>query len=176
MAEQDGSIVVSQQQLTALKKSAALNKTLLIAVLVLSGIVFTVMATGMTVMFLRLSALTEPLLQREDNDLQQQLETIDRQIMALDDFRNEEQNKIAAFTQQLQTVAKDCSAQKSTAYQQLLLSREKDYQQLLETIKSGVSSLAAMNKGSKKWLGSHNSALDNLKKSSVQRNTTLQSL
>jgi hypothetical protein len=175
MAEQDNSIVVSQQQLTALKKRAAMNKTLLIAVLVLSGIVFTIMATGMTVMFLRISALTEPLLERDENDLQQQLVTIDQQIMALDDFRNEELTKIVGFTQQLQTVAKDCSAQKSTAYQQFLLSRETDYQQLLTTVKSGASSLAAMNKGSKKWLDSHNAALDNLKKNSVQRTKTLQS-
>lgn len=176
MAEQDSSIAVSQQQLTALKQRAALNKTLLIAVLALSVITFSVMATGMAVMYMRVSALTEPMLQRDDIDLQQQLVTIDQQIMALDDFREDELSKITTFSQQLEAVKSDCSAQKSSAFQQFLLSRETDYQLLLETIKSGTTSLAAMNKGSRKWLDSHNKALDDLKKSSLQRNSALKGM
>jgi hypothetical protein len=176
MAAQDSSIAVSQQQLTALKQRAALNKTLLIAVLALSVITFSVMATGMAVMYMRVSALTEPMLQRDDIDLQQQLVTIDQQIMALDDFREDELSKITTFSQQLEAVKNDCSAQKSSAFQQFLLSRETDYQLLLETIKSGTTSLAAMNKGSRKWLDSHNKALDDLNKSSLQRNSALKGM
>jgi ABC-type transporter Mla subunit MlaD len=57
-----------------------------------------------------------------------------------------------------------------------LSGREQDFQQLIDTIKSGASDLAAMSQGSKKWLAVHNQMLDDLKASSVERKAVLDNL
>jgi hypothetical protein len=177
MAEEDkeNNVVVSKDQLSTLQNRAALNKTLLISVLIISSIVFAIMGTGLTVMYMRISVLTSPAGSSED-ELQQQISTIEQQIVALDDFRTSELKEISLFTQQLEKTAADCNVQKTISYQAFLESRETDFQLLLNTVKSGASNLASMSKGSKKWLDSHNDTLNKLNKSSLDRKQSIKSL
>ncbi len=162
--------------LKKVEKQAATNKILMIAAMAISGIIISVMATGMTVMFLRISALTDASQIEEEDPLEEQFIALEQQLMLLADFRKSELKKITAYTKQLDKIANDCSLEKAAPYQNFLLTREQDFQQLVTTIKSGTSNLAAMSKGSKKWLDIHNKSLDDLKDSSIERKTKLDKL
>ncbi|ARN75863.1 hypothetical protein [Oceanicoccus sagamiensis] len=162
--------------LKKVEKQAATNKILMIAAMAISGIIISVMATGMTVMFLRISALTEASQIEEEDPLEEQFIALEQQLMLLADFRKSELKKITAYTKQLDKIASDCSLEKAAPYQGFLSTRERDFQKLVTTIKTGTSDLAAMSKGSKKWLDIHNKTLDDLKDLSIERNAKLDKL
>lgn len=162
--------------LKKVEKQAVANKVLMFTAMAISGITITVMATGMTVMFLRISALTEASQVEREGPLEEQFIALEQQLMLLADFRKSELKKVVAYTKQLEKVASDCSVEKAAPYQQFLVTREQDFQQLVTTIKSGTTDLAGMNKGSKKWLDIHNKTLDDLKDLSIERKTKLEKL
>ena len=162
--------------LKRVEQQAATHKMLMIAVIAISGIIISVMATGMTVMLLRISALTEASRMVETGPFEQQFVALEQQLMSLANFRNSELKKIISYTTQLDKMASDCSLENIAPYRAFLLSRERDLQQLIAAIKSGSANLAAMSKGSKKWLDSHHKSLDNLEYLSVERQATLDKL
>ncbi|MGK0500729.1 MAG: hypothetical protein ACJAYG_002382 [Oceanicoccus sp.] len=165
--------------LTLLKttqKRLATNKILLIVVLVISALVTTVMATGMTVMFIRISAMTEAMGIEEEDPMEDQFIALEQQLMLLADFRKSELKKISAYTKQLEKIASNCSVDNEAPYKDFLLSREQDFQKLLGTIKTGSASLAGMSLGSKKWLDVHIKSLEDLEESSVERKIVLEKL
>ncbi|WP_145999204.1 hypothetical protein [Oceanicoccus sp. KOV_DT_Chl] len=159
-----------------MEKQAATNKILMIVVLSISGLLITVMATGLTVMFLRIAELTAATEIEEEDPMEEQFIALEQQLMLLADFRKSELKKISAYTKQLDKIANDCSPEKSAPYRDFLAAREEDYQLLVEAIKSGSSNLAGMNQGSKKWLVPHAAALDDLKDASVIRKAKLDKL
>lgn len=167
---------VDAQQLADLNAKVGLNKLLMIAILVISSIVISVMATGMTVMYTRLNTLTASIQGTEVVSIEKQFQTLERQLLILADFRKSEKNKIAVYNQQLEKIASDCSADKISGYKAFLISREKDYQAMLSTLKSGSSNLASMSRGSREWLEPHHASLDQLKASSVERIQQLDAL
>ncbi len=162
--------------LLKVEKQAALNKYLLIATLVIAGIVFTVMATGLTVMYLQLSSLSETLEQQEDETLDEQFLALEEQLILLADFRKSELRKITTYTSQLEKISQDCSLEKAAPYRDFLSSREKDFQSFLSVVKSGTNNLANMNKGSRGWLEVYNKELDDLQQQSATRQNTLDKL
>ena len=174
--EENQSEETPESLLKKVEKKAATNKILMIVVLSISGLLITVMATGMTVMFLRISALNEAANMDADDPMEEQFIALEQQLMLLADFRKSELKKIAAYTKQLEKIGNECSIEKSAPYREFLASREKDFQTLLATIKEGSANLANMNQGSKKWLEPHAAALDELKQSSSLRQSTLESL
>lgn len=162
--------------LSKLEKQAATNKILMIAVIAFSAIIIAVMATGMTVMLHRVSALTEATQLKRHDPITQQFVDLEQQLMLLTDFRSNELDKISAYTRQLNKLADDCSLEKMADYQNFLVFREQDLQKLIIAIKSGSSNLAAMNQGSKRWLDVYNQSLDELTDQSVQRKAKLDKL
>jgi hypothetical protein len=162
--------------LQKVEKQASLNKLLLTIVLVISGIVITVMATGMTVMFLKLSDLTTALNETEEDPMDEQFLALEQQLMLLADFRKSELKKIEAYTKQLEKVSNDCDLEKAAPYREFLLSREKDFQSLLGTIKSGTVNLAGMSKGSRQWLDDYQKQMEELKQLSISRQSKLDEL
>lgn len=162
--------------LKSLEKKALLNKYLFIAVLCFTGIVFTVMATGMTVMYLKIASLTEAAQQIEDAPYDEELAALEEQLMLLADYRKSEQKKIEAYTQQLDIIANECNVEKAAPYRDFLISREQDFQQFLDALKTGTNSLANMNPGSRDWLEPYNAELATLKQSSSERQHTLKML
>ena len=162
--------------LNKVERQAATNKILMIAAIAISGIMISVMATGMTVMWLRISALTEATQIKENDPIAEQFIVLEQQLMLLADFRSNELSKITAYTRQLNKLASDCSLEKMTDYQAFLVSREQDLQKLVTAIKSGSTNLAAMSRGSKKWLDIHNKSLDDLKDLSIERKAELDKL
>lgn len=162
--------------LKSLEKRALLNKYLFIAVLCFTGVVFTVMATGMTVMYFKISSLTNAAEARDDAPYEEEFVALEEQLMLLADFRKSEQKKIAAYTQQLDIIANECTAEKAAPYINFLISREKDFQDFLTTLESGTTSLANMNQGSREWLSPYNSELQSLRQSSGERMNSLKML
>lgn len=173
---EDGAEINPVQLLKKVEAKAATNKILMITVLALSGVIISVMATGLTVMFLRISALTDATEVEDEDPMEEQFIALEQQLMLLADFRKSELKKITAYTKQLDKISSDCSLEKAAPYQGFLSSREKDFQALVSTIKSGTSDLAAMSRGSKKWLVAHNNALDELKDLSIERKAKLDKL
>ena len=177
MADEEGQ---SEENPAALlkkvEKQAATNKILMIVVLSISGLLIAVMATGLTVIFLRISALTEAASVEDEDPMEEQFIALEQQLMLLADFRKSELKKITAYTKQLEKIENDCSFEKSAPYRDFLAGREKDFQTLLTAVKSGSSNLANMNKGSKKWLGPHTATLNELKDASVARKAKLDKL
>ena len=159
--------------LKQIKKQGKTNKLLLTIVLVISGVVITVMATGLTVMFLKLADLSAVAEAASEDHMEDQFLALEQQLMLVADFRKSELKKIKAYTKQLEKIANDCSLEKAAPYRDFLSSREKDFQALVSTVKSGATSLAGMSKGSRQWLSSHNNTLDELKESSVVRRAKL---
>lgn len=162
--------------LKSLEQKAVLNKYLFIAVLSFTGIVFTVMATGMTVMYLKIASLSEAAAERADEAYDEEFTALEEQLMLLADYRKSEQKKIEAYTRQLEVIAGECSVEKSAPYRNFLVSRETDFQQFLETLKNGTNSLAQMNPGAREWLQPFNKELDTLRQSSKERQHTLKML
>ncbi len=162
--------------LQKVEKQAKTNKFLLGIVLAVSGVVVTVMATGLTVMFLKLSALSEAAEETEEDPMAEQFLALEQQLMLLADFRKSELKKIAAYTKQLEKIATDCDLEKAAPYRDFLSGREKDFQALLTAMKSGTGSLAGMSKGSKQWIDAYNKDLDELKQLSAARRSKLDDL
>lgn len=162
--------------LKSLEKKALLNKYLFIAVLCFTGIVFTVMATGMTVMYFKIASLTAAAEEIEDAPYDEELAALEEQLMLLADYRKSEQKKIEAYTRQLDIIANECNVEKAAPYRDFLVSREKDFQQFIDALKTGTNSLANMNPGSRDWLEPFNSELATLKQSSSERQHTLKLL
>lgn len=162
--------------LRSLEKKALLNKYLFIAVLSFTGLVLTVMATGMTVMYLKINSLTEAAEARAEQPYEEQFRALEEQLMLLADFRKSEQKKIEAYTTQLDNIASECNVEKAAPYREFLIGREQDFQTFLETLKSGTSSLANMNQGSRDWLEAFNKELERLRESSAERQHTLKML
>lgn len=162
--------------LKSLQKKALVNKYLFIAVLCFTGLVFTIMATGMTVMYLKIADLNAAAEERAEAPYDEEFAKMEEQLMLLADFRKSEQKKIQAYTQQLEIIANECNVEKAAPYQQFLLSREQDFQQFLGTLKEGTSSLANMNQGAREWLEPYNAELMKLRQSSAERQNTLKML
>ena len=180
MAEDDATAEGGEENpvvlLKNVEKQAKTNKLLLSIVLAVSGVVITVMATGLTVMFLKLSDLTRAAEEAEEQPMEEQFLALEQQLMLLADFRKSELKKITRYTRQLEQIASDCDLEKAAPYRDFLSSREKDFQSLLTAIKSGTGSLAGMSKGSKQWLGAYNKELDELKQLSLSRQRELETL
>lgn len=162
--------------LKRVEKQTKTNKMLLTIGMAVSGVIFCIVATGLTVMFFKVSSLTESVSQEDDSAVDDQLATLDQQLMLLADFRKSELKKISQYTKQLEKIGRDCSLEKAAPYRDFLASREKDTQALLAAMQSGHSALAGMNKGSKKWLAAHKKALEELRASSKQRQRELDKL
>ncbi len=162
--------------LPKVEKQAATAKTLMVVVLAISAVIISVMATGMTVMFMRISDLVEATQITEEDPMEEQFLALEQQLMLLADFRKSEIKKISAYTKELEKIGADCSLEKAAPYRDFLLSREEDFQTLLMTIKSGSSDLAGMSQGSKTWLDAHTLTLDNLKDASVLRKNKLEQM
>ena len=162
--------------LKSLEKKALLNKYLFIGLLSFTGILFTVMGTGMTVMYLKLSQLSEAAEAQESQPYEEQFATLEQQLMLLADFRRSELTKINAYTAQLELISSDCSVEKAAPYRDFLLSRERDFQKFIETLSEGTSSLANMNQGSRQWLEAFTAEMDALRQSSAMREKTLEKL
>ncbi|EAW31852.1 hypothetical protein GP2143_05360 [marine gamma proteobacterium HTCC2143] len=160
--------------LNVVDRRVGINKLLMISALIISVILISVMATGISVMYMRISALTEEAEAREDRPMDEQFVVLEQQIMLLADFRKSELKKISTYTQQLEKISKDCDLEKAEPYTEFLTSREADFKVLVETMKSGFNDLASMNRGSKKWLTAHNKTLDDLVEKSVGRKAVLE--
>lgn len=180
MAEEDQGEEVTESSpadmLKAIEKKAGISKILMISALAVSGILISVMATGMTVMYLRISALTDAASSGQEDPMEEQFVVLEQQLMLLADFRKSELKKISAYTKQLDKIANDCSLEKAAPYRDFLSSRENDYQTLVTTVQTGMENLAAMSRGSKTWLGSHSKTLEELKDASIERQATFDSL
>jgi|GEM_PF-5590929 len=163
-----------EELLTKMEKRIGVNKILMISALVLSGILVSVMGTGITVMAMRISALNEAAVAQENSPMDEQFQVLEQQIMLLADFRKSELRKITNYTKQMEKISKDCNLEKAAPYNNFLSSRESDFKRLVETIKSGTGDLAAMNRGSKKWLTAYNTTLDELVANSVARKAVLE--
>lgn len=162
--------------LKSLEKKSLANKYLFIAVLCFTGIVFAVMATGMTVMYFKLSDLDKAAQELESDQYDEQFLALEQQLLLLADFRKSELKKIEAYTRQLNIISTDCNVEKAAPYRDFLTGREQDFQRFIDTLKSGTNSLANMNKGSRDWLDSYNTELDALKQSSSVRQVSLEKL
>ncbi len=160
--------------LTKMDKRVGLNWILMITALVISVILISVMGTGMSVMYMRISALTEAAEAGKDGPMDEQFVVLEQQLMLLADFRKSELKKISKYTKQLEKISKDCSLEKVAPYKNFLSSRETDFKVLVDTIKSGTNDLASMSRGSKKWLTSHNKILDDLSEKSAERKAILE--
>ena len=158
--------------LKSTEKHFKTNKTLMIIVLCVSGLLMTIMGTGLAVMFFEISKL-QAIISAEKNPEDSQFVAVEEQLMLLADFRKSELKKIAQYTDRLTQVGIDCAIEKALPYQQLLVEREINFQQFIGSVKSGSNNLAGMSKGSKGWLKSHNEALDKLKASSINRKQSL---
>lgn len=160
--------------LKKMDKRIGLNRILMVAALIISVILISVMATGMSVMYMRISALTEAVEAEQDSPMDDQFVVLEQQLMLLADFRKSELKKISRYTKQLEQISKDCSLEKAAPYKDFLTSREIDFKVLVETIQSGTSDLASMSRGSKKWLTAHNKTLDDLAEKSAERKAVLE--
>lgn len=160
--------------LKKMDKRIGLNKVLMITALVISAILISIMATGMTVMYMRISSLTEAAEAGGDSPMDEQFVVLEQQLMLLADFRKSELKKISRYTQQLEKISKDCSLEKAAPYKDFMTSRETDFKVLVETIKSGTNDLASMSRGSKKWLTAYNKTLDDLSAKSAERKAVLE--
>lgn len=178
-SENDGAeeeIIDPATLLKRVEKQAKTNKLLFTVVLAISGLIITVMATGMTVMFLKLSALTSAAEASDEDAMDEQFMELEQQLMLVADFRKSELKKIKAYTKQLDNIANDCSLEKAAPYRDFLAGREKDFQIFLTSVKSGTTSLAGMVKGSRQWLDAHNRELEELKQLSVIRQDKINNL
>lgn len=178
MADEDESDNAADQapSLSAVQHQAKTNRLILISIGVLCGVLICVMATGLTVMFLRIGALTEAAQAKPDDTMEEQFIGLEQQLLILSDFRKKELKRIVAYTNQLAQIRSDCSIEKAAPYTEFLMARETDFQKLLTAISSGTDSLAGMNKGSRKWLQPYMKNLEELKRKSQQRKKKLAGL
>lgn len=79
--------------LNVVDRRVRINKLLMISALIISVILISVMATGISVMYMRISALTEEAEAREDRPMDEQFVVLEQQIMLLADFRKSELKK-----------------------------------------------------------------------------------
>jgi uncharacterized membrane protein len=176
--EDDNSSEVSPPgpSLTTIEHQAKTNRLIMISVGVLCGVLICVMATGLAVMFVRISALSEAAETEAEDPMEEQFIGLEQQLLILSDFRKKELKRINAYTNQLRHIRNDCSIEKAAPYTEFLMARESDFQKLVTTISQGTSSLAGMNKGSRKWVEQHQKSLQELKQKSTLRKKKLASL
>ncbi|MBL4827513.1 MAG: hypothetical protein JKY66_07345 [Spongiibacteraceae bacterium] len=166
----------AEPPLSKIEHQAKTNRLIMICVGVLCGVLFCVMATGLTVMFMRISALNEAAEAETEDPMEAQFIGLEQQLLILSNFRKKELKKITAYTKQLNQIRNDCSIEKAAPYTKYLMEREVDFQKLIATIKSGTSSLAGMNKGSRKWVAPYKKSLESLKQKSANRKKNLATL
>lgn len=177
MAEEDAADVEETiDPVTLLKEvdqRTKTNKVLFVSVLSVSVLVISIMATGLLVMFMKISSLSEAASAGSEDAVEEQFLLLEQQLMLLADFRKSELKKVTSYTKQLEKVTNGCSFDKIAPYRDFLDNREIDYQKLLTAIGSGTSNLAAMNKGSRQWLSAHKKELDDLQRGSETRREKL---
>lgn len=174
--EESGTTEDPATLLKSLETKAVLNKYLFIAALSFCAILFAVMGTGLGVMYYKLSQLGQVAEQQESQPYEEEFKKLEQQLLLLADFRKSEMKKIQAYTAQLDAISNQCSLEKSAPYRDFLVSREKDYQKFIATLKSGTSDLANMTRGSREWLDGYNAELDKLSESSAARQQILENL
>ena len=174
--EEDPQAVDPAVVLVNIEQRTKTNKFLFSVLLGFCAVIVVVMATGLTVMYLKISTLTEAAEKTSDDAVEEQFIMLEQQLMLLADFRKSELKKIKAYTGQLEKIADGCSFEKAAPYREFLLTREQDYQRLLKAIKSGTSDLAGMSRGSKKWLSPHQKEVQELIELSGAREQRLESL
>lgn len=164
------------EMLQQVDKQVKSNKFILSSVLVVLAIVVSVMATGMTVMFVKLTDLSAAVAEAEDDSMDEQFVALEKQLLLLADYRKSELKKITAYTKQLEKISSVCDLEKAEPYRKFLTSREKDYQDFIAAMKNGTNSLAGMSRGEKKWLQEYNKQMAKLLQQSKSRQQELSQL
>jgi hypothetical protein len=168
MADSDENEVSAEDPHKRLLKQLKLSKMLLIISAVVSTVIICIMATGMTVMFMRIAELTPPteeLVERRVNELNEELTRIN-------DFRRKELLVIMDLRDKLEAVRTDDSAEIVTKISSALNQREADFQKLIKTTVSGTSDLANMIRGNRDWTKEHHAQLEGLLAASKERQQT----
>lgn len=177
MADEDEDDVKEEAGPSAadLESKLKTNRIILIVGSFLSVTIFAIMLTGLAVLYLKLEEISpadgEP--SAEVLAMEERFAKLESKLAALSDFRKGELKKIAGFTDQLERVYADCSSEKTAPFKDLLVSREKDFQELVKLMMSGTTDLSGMAKGSRAWVKQHNKKLDQLIKKSAGRQIQL---
>lgn len=165
MADREDNEATEESPHERLLKQLKISKMLLIITAVVSTLLVCIMATGMTVMFMRIAELTPPseeLIQGRFNELNEELDKIN-------EYRRKELLVIMDLRDKLEAARTDDSAEVVMKIGSAMNQRESDFQKLISTTLSGTSDLAKMIRGNRDWIKEHNENLKDLIGSSKER-------
>lgn len=165
MADREDNEAAVEDPHERLLKQLKISKMLLIITAVVSTLLVCIMATGMTVMFMRIAELTPPseeLIQGRFNELNEELDKIN-------EYRRKELLVIMDLRDKLEAARTDDSAEVVMKIGSAMNQRESDFQKLISTTLSGTSDLAKMIRGNRDWIKEHNENLKDLIGSSKER-------
>jgi hypothetical protein len=148
-----------------LLKQLKFGKILLIVSSVISLIIICIMATGMTVMFMRISELKPP----TNEEILTRIDGINEELVRTNDFRRKELLVIVELREMLDGMREDDSSEIINKLSSAMSQREADFQKLIETAQSGTTDLAKMIKGKRDWTKEHNAKLEELLDASKER-------
>lgn len=162
--------------LPKVEKRLKSTKLLSITTLVLSVLVMSTVGVGIWVMYGRIVDLETAALELEDDQMEKQFIALEERLLTIAEFRRSEQKSIGKFTKELAKLSSDCSAEKAEPFLKYLSQREDDFQSFVGSVKSGISDLAGMNKGSKRWLEEYTTTMDGIVKLSTERKLEIDKL
>ncbi len=148
-----------------------LNKILLIVAISLFTLVLCILVTGFGVIYVKVSALSDA----PQDKVNQALEELSKELTELKTFRADELRSIADFDEKIKNLQGDNQSTNTAIMKQVLLDREKDYQHLVDTLRSGTESLAGMVPGSRDWVNFYKNEMDTLKQHSIRRVSAMES-
>jgi len=153
-----------------LQSKAQTNKFILFASVALFIITLCILATGYSVLYLKVSSLEAGSME----DVDTYVEDIQEQLASMEAYKENEVVSIIEMEEKIGLLREDYQSHKVIAMKRVFLDREADFQRLIDTLLSSTESLSAMILGSREWVEYHKQEMQALKKRSIARASAIQ--
>ena len=154
-----------------LESRAKNNSIMLMIALFLVIVGFCVMATGLSVVYIKVTAIEEV----PEDDIESQVKKIYLQLEEIEQFKNDEILTITEFEDKINLLQDDYQSKKVIAVKKVLMDREADYQRLIESLRNSAESLSSMIMGPREWVDFYKEEMNILKKRSNSRSSVIES-
>lgn len=163
---------VELDRVSILEKKLKTNRTILLVLGFTCLLFVSIVITGLVLLGREVTALPKDPLK----DMESQIALLDQQQSALKLTITNHRREVKLMNSSIQSIDFSAHLKQVHRIEKVLLRQEKDYQYLLATMGKGVSSIANMLRGSKKWKSEYRNRIEKSMNESKRREEDIKAL